>query len=238
MRREGYEVQVSEPQVIIKEENGQKLEPYEEVVADVRNESVGEVVSALSSRRGILNHQYEHEGMTRLIFEIPTRGLLGYRNEFIVSTKGEGIISSRFVEFRPWAGDIDRHDFGSMISMVAGKAVAFALWNLEERGTRYIEPGDEIYEGMIIGSVAKGDDLDVNPAKGKELSNMRSKGSDEAIMLKAPWPLSIERGLEVMKSDEYLEITPHHVRLRKQHLSRVDRARADRKEAKAKASNN
>lgn len=230
MRREGYEVQVSEPKVIIKEEGGVKQEPFEEVVADVRNENVGDVVSALLKRKGIMTHQYEHEGMTRLIFEIPTRGLLGYRNEFIISTKGEGILSSRFVEFRPFAGEIDRHDFGSMVSMVNGKAVAFALWNLEQRGTRYIEPGADIYEGMVIGNVSKGEDLDVNPAKGKELSNMRTSSTDEAIILKACWPLSIERGLEVMKGDEYLEITPHFVRLRKKYLTKADRSRASKKE--------
>src|SRR3989344_2691227 len=230
MRREGFEVQVSEPQVIIKEEKGVKLEPFEETVADVRNENVGDVVSALSSRRGMLTHQYEHEGMTRLIFEIPTRGLLGYRNEFIIATKGVGILSSRFVEFRPFAGEINRHDFGSMVSMVNGKAVAFALWNLEQRGTRYIEPGADIYEGMVIGNVSKGEDLDVNPAKGKELSNMRTSSTDEAIILKACWPLSIERGLEVMKGDEYLEITPHFVRLRKKYLTKADRSRASKKE--------
>ena len=147
-------------------------------------------------------NQHEYEGQTRLIFEIPTRGLLGYRNEFTVVTKGEGILSSRFIGFRPHVGEISRHNFGSMISMTGGYAVAFALWNLEERGTRYIEPGEEVYEGMIIGNVTRGDDLDVNPLKAKELSNMRSKGSDEAIMLAVPWPLNIERGLEIMKSDE------------------------------------
>ncbi len=234
MRREGFEVQVSEPQVIIKEEKGQKLEPFEEVIADVHNEYVGQVVGALSERRGILMNQHEHEGQTRLIFEIPTRGLLGYRNEFTIVTKGEGILSSRFVGFRPHVGEITRHNFGSMISMTAGKAVAFALWNLEERGTRYIEPGSEVYEGMIIGNVTKGDDLDVNPLKAKQLSNMRSSGTDEAIMLAAPWPLNIERGLEIMKSDEYLEITPNFVRLRKQHLFKTERARAERKENKEK----
>jgi GTP-binding protein len=232
MRREGFEVQVSEPKVIIKEENGQKLEPFEEVLADVRNECVGDVVSALSSRKGLLMNQHEHEGQTRLTFEIPTRGLLGYRNEFIISTKGEGILSSRFIGFKEHVGEIERHDFGSMISMMTGKAVAFALWNLEERGVRYIEPGADVYEGMIIGSVTKGDDLDVNPLKAKELSNMRSKGTDEAITLKAPWPLSIERGLEIMKSDEYLEVTPNNVRLRKKFLSKTERARETRKEGK------
>lgn len=232
MRREGYEIQVSEPQVIIKEEGGKKLEPFEEVVADVPNEFVGGVVSALSNRKGILMGQHEHEGQTRLIFETPTRGLLGYRNDFIISTKGDGILSSRFISFRPYVGNIDRHNFGSMISLTSGKAVAFALWNLEERGTRYIEPGTEVYEGMIIGSVTKGDDLDVNPLKAKELSNMRTSSTDEAIILNAPWPLSIERGLEIMKSDEYLEVTPNNVRLRKKFLTKADRTRFTRKEEK------
>ncbi len=232
MRREGFEIQVSEPKVIIKEENGQKLEPFEEVLADVRNECVGSVVSALSSRKGLLMNQHEHEGQTRLTFEIPTRGLLGYRNEFIIATKGEGILSSRFVGFKEHVGEIEKHDFGSMISLMTGKAVAFALWNLEERGVRYIEPGHDVYEGMIIGNVTKGEDLDVNPLKSKELSNMRSSGTDEAITLKAPWPLSIERGLEIMKSDEYLEVTPNNVRLRKKFLSKTERARAGRKEGK------
>jgi GTP-binding protein len=229
MRREGFEIQVSEPKVIIKEENGQKFEPFEEVLADVRNECVGAVVSALSSRKGLLMNQHEHEGQTRLTFEIPTRGLLGYRNEFIITTKGEGILSSRFVGFKEHVGEIEKHDFGSMISLMTGKAVAFALWNLEERGVRYIEPGHDVYEGMIIGNVTKGDDLDVNPLKSKELSNMRSSGTDEAITLKAPWPLSIERGLEIMKSDEYLEVTPNNVRLRKKFLTKTERSRENRK---------
>jgi GTP-binding protein len=176
MRREGFEIQVSEPKVIIKEENGQKLEPFEEVLADVRNECVGDVVSALSSRKGLLMNQHEHEGQTRLTFEIPTRGLLGYRNEFIISTKGEGILSSRFVGFKEHVGEIERHDFGSMISMMTGKAVAFALWNLEERGVRYIEPGDDVYEGMIIGSVTKGDDFFVKSLKISDFNKFTIQG--------------------------------------------------------------
>ena len=160
------------------------------------------------------------------------RAVSGYRNEFTVVTKGEGILSSRFIGFRPHVGEISRHNFGSMISMTWGYAVAFALWNLEERGTKYIEPGEEVYEGMIIGNVTRGDDLDVNPLKAKELSNMRSKGSNQAIMLAVPWPLNIERGLEIMKSDEDLEITPKNVRLRKKYLTKIERSRVQKKKTR------
>ena len=229
MRREGFELQVSQPQVIIKEIDGVKHEPFEEVTADVRSEVSGEVIRKLSSRKGIMTNMTEREGITRLTFEIPTRGLLGYRGEFVVDTKGEGILSARFVGFKPHVGAIEKHEFGSMISMESGKAVAFALWNLQERGTLYIDPGTEVYEGMIIGNTSKGDDLDVNPTKEKVLSNYRSAGKDDAIMLIPPWKLSIERGLEIMHDDDYLEITPENARLRKQFLRKTDREKAKKK---------
>ena len=228
MRREGYELQVSQPQVIFKQEGGIRLEPYEEVIVDVGASLEGEVIGKIARRRGMLMSHKEHGGMSRLIFEVPTRGLLGYRGEFVIDTKGEGNISSRFIGLKEYAGEIDKHSFGSMISMATGKALAFALWNLQERGVLYIKPGDEIYEGMVVGNVAKGENLDVNPTKGKELSNMRSKGSDEAILLKPPLQLSIERGLEIMQMDEYLEGNPPFQRLRKQFLTKTDRARAER----------
>ena len=233
MRREGFEVQVSQPQVIFKEIDGVKNEPYEEAIIDVKTKLAGDIINKLGSRRGLLMNVKEHENMSRLIFEIPTRGLLGYRGEFVVDTKGEGILSSRFIGFRPYAGDIERHEFGSMISMENGKVFAFSLWNLQDRGTLYINPNIEVYEGMIIGNVSKGNDLDVNPTKNKPMSNMRSSGNDEALMLVPPVQLSIERGLEIMKEDEFLEITPKSVRLRKKNLTKIDRARADRKENKA-----
>jgi GTP-binding protein len=161
-------------------------------------------------------------------FEIPTRGLLGYRNQFVIDTKGEGLMSSRFVGFKEFAGEIKKRDVGSMTSMISGKAVAFALWNLQDRGVLYIEHGTEVYEGMVIGNVTKGEEMAVNPIKGKQLTNMRASGSDESIYLKPAFTLSIERGLEIMAEDEYLEITPESVRLRKKALTELDRARSKR----------
>ncbi|OGI24228.1 MAG: hypothetical protein A3E91_02650 [Candidatus Moranbacteria bacterium RIFCSPHIGHO2_12_FULL_40_10] len=165
---------------------------------------------------------------TRMIFEIPTRGLLGYRSEFIVDTRGEGILCSRFVGYKPYVGEIQKRDVGSMISMISGKALGFSLHNLQERGVLYIDPGTEVYEGMVIGNVSKGEDMAVNPIKGKQLTNMRASGTDDAIQLIPPMKLTIERGLEVMAEDEYLEVTPKSVRLRKQYLTEVERKRAKR----------
>ncbi|MBU6390003.1 translational GTPase TypA [Patescibacteria group bacterium] len=232
MRREGYELQVSQPQVIEKYENGARLEPFEEALVDVRNDTASLVIQKLSRRRGVLTEHKEHEGIARLRFEIPTRGLLGYRGEFIIDTRGEGILSSRFAGFKPHAGDIPKHTFGSMISMENGTALAYSLWNLQERGIIYIDPGTPVYEGMIIGNVTKGDDLDVNPTKNKQLTNVRNAGNDESIVLTPPVRLTIERGLEIMQDDEYLEITPKSTRLRKQYLTKVDRARALRNKEK------
>jgi GTP-binding protein len=228
MRREGYEVQVSQPHVIIKEENGHKQEPFEEVVIDVPSVSASTVIEKLNRRKGILMNMKDENGISRLIYEIPTRGLLGYKGEFIIDTKGEGIMSSRFIEFRPYIGDIERHAFGAMISMMPGKVLAFALDNLQQRGTLYVEPGDEVYEGQIIGNVTKGEDLYVNPTKGKQLTNMRASGSDEGIYLAPPWKLSIERAMEIMAPDEYIEVTPKSVRLRKKHLTKMSRDKAER----------
>jgi len=226
MRREGYELQVSQPHVIIKEENGEKLEPYEEATIDVRNEYSGAVIEKLTARRGMITSMHEKEGIVRMLIEIPTRGLLGYRGQFVVDTKGEGILASRFIGFKNYAGEIKKRDVGSMTSIVTGKVIAFSLWTLQERGTLYVEHGDEVYEGMVIGNVIKGDELAVNPTKSKQLSNMRSSGTDEAINVKPPYKLSIERGLEVMADDEYLEITPKSVRLRKKLLTEMDRSKS------------
>ncbi len=228
MRREGFELQVSEPQVIIKEIDGQKHEPFEEVIIDVPGEYSGVVIETLTKRRALIHDMREDRGVTRLRFEMPTRGLLGYRNQFVIDTKGEGILSSRFVAFRPYAGEIKRRDVGSMTSMASGKALAFALWGMQDRGLVYITPGTEIYEGMVVGNVTKGEEMMVNPTKGKNLTNVRASGSDEAIYLKPAYEMTIERGLEIMASDEYLEITPHFVRLRKKYLTDLDRARAGR----------
>ncbi len=219
MRREGYELQVSQPQVIIKEEDGQKLEPYEEVTVDVPSVSSGAVIEKLTKRRGLMQNMVEKDGIVRVIFEIPTRGLLGYRNQFVVDTKGEGILSSRFVGFKAYAGEIKKREVGSMTSMIAGKAVSFSLGNLQERGVLYIEHGMEVYEGQVIGNVTKGEEMAVNPTKGKQLTNMRASGTDETIYLNPPFILTIERALEIMQDDEYLEITPQSVRMRKKLLT-------------------
>lgn len=225
MRREGYEVQVSNPEVIIKDIDGVKCEPYEEVTIDVPTEFSGAVLEKLTRRRGMITNMNEREGITRIMLDMPTRGLLGYRNQFVIDTKGLGILASRFLEFRAYAGNIDKHETGSMTSMMSGKAVSFALWNLEDRGTLYVEHGTDVYEGMVIGNTMKGDELAVNPIKGKQLTNMRASGTDEAMYLKPPYVISIERGLEVMKDDEYLEITPKSVRLRKKFLTEQERSR-------------
>jgi GTP-binding protein len=228
MRREGFEMQVSEPKVIIKEIDGMKTEPYEELVIDVPMEFSGTVIEKIGKRRGIMKDMVEKHGVARVIFDIPTRGLLGYRGGFIIDTKGEGIMSSRVTGFKEYAGEIKKREYGSMTSMVSGKAVAFSLANLQERGILYIGHGTEVYEGMVVGNVLKGDDMSVNPTKGKQLTNMRASGTDEAITLNPVFTLSIERGLEVMNHDEYLEITPKSVRLRKKYLTEIERAKAKR----------
>jgi GTP-binding protein len=229
MRREGFEMQVSQPEVIIKEKDGIKTEPYEELIIDVPMIYSGGVIEKIGQRRGIMKDMVEKEGIARVIFDIPTRGLLGYRSEFIIDTKGEGIMSSRVTGFREYAGEIKKREYGSMASMTSGKAVAFSLANLQERGILYIEHGTEVYEGMVVGNVLKGDDMSVNPTKGKQLTNMRASGTDEAITLNPVFILNIERGLEVMSKDDYLEITPKSVRLRKKYLTELDRVKAKRK---------
>lgn len=228
MRREGYELQVSQPQVIIKEEEGQKVEPFEEVTIDVPDASAGTIIEKMGRRKSIMTNMKQLNGQSRLVFEGPTRGLLGYRGEFVIDTKGEGIMSSRVIGFRPYVGEIQRRAAGAMISMTSGKALGFSLANLQDRGSLYIAPAVEVYEGMVIGNTSKGLDMAVNPTKGKQLSNMRSSGADEALQLVPHHEISIETGLEIMNADEYLEVTPKSVRLRKQYLTDIERRRHSR----------
>ena len=230
MRREGFELQVSQPKVIFKEENGEKTEPFEEVVIDAPDEISGSIISALTARKAQLMDMKSENGATRLTFEAPTRGLLGFRGEFVVMTKGLGIFSSRFIAFKKYAGPIDHHDVGAMISMEAGKCLAFALDNLQQRGTLYVEPGHEVYAGQVIGNAVKGEDMYVNPTKGKQLTNMRASGSDDKVYLAPAFRLDIERAMEIMNEDEYIEITPKSVRLRKVLLTQSDRNKANRKD--------
>lgn len=228
MRRAGYEMQVSQPQVIVREEDGVKVEPYEEVIIDTPSEYQGSIIEKLGTRAFVMQNLTQDGDAVRLTFEGPTRGLLGYRGQFIVDTKGEGILSSRVTGFKPYAGEIKKRQVGSMISMATGKALGYALWGLQDRGVLYITPATEVYEGMVIGNTSKGEEMVANPTKGKNQSNVRSSGMDEAINLVPAYTLTIERGLEVMGADEYLEVTPSSVRLRKQGLSESDRAKARR----------
>jgi len=235
MRREGYELQVSKPQVIFKEDSstgsgqGKKLEPFEEVTIILPANMMGTVIEKMSKRKGNITDVSQEQNNLRIIFEIPTRGLLGYRGVFVIDTKGEGIMYSRVIGFRPFVGGINKQALGSMVSMADGKALGYSLYNLQDRGVLYIGAGTEVYIGMVIGNAAKGNDMSVNPTKGKQLTNMRSKASDEALTLTPPLELTLERGLEIINDDEYLEVTPKSVRLRKQFLMEIDRTRAKRK---------
>lgn len=230
MRREGFEIQVSQPQAIIKEIDGVKSEPFEEVTIDSPSEFQGAIIEKLGKRAFIMKDMKIHENTVRMVFEGPTRGLFGYRGIFMIDTKGEGIIASRFLEFRPYAGAIEKRATGSMTSMESGKALGFALGNLQDRGQLYIGPQTEVYEGMVVGNTAKGDEMVVNPTKGKQLTNMRASGTDETILLIPPIQITIERGLEIMSNDEFLEITPKSTRIRKQYLKESERSKNKRKE--------
>ena len=182
----------------------------------------------MGQRAFVLQNLVQEGSGVRITLEGPTRGILGYKNQFVIDTKGEGILSSRVLGFKPYAGEIKKRAVGSMISMAPGKALGYALWGLQERGMLYIGPATDVYEGQVIGNTSKGEEMMVNPTKGKNLTNVRSSGNDEAITLVPPFTLTIERGLEIMSEDEYLEITPESVRLRKQYLTETDRAKARR----------
>jgi len=228
MRREGFELQVSQPQVIIKTINGVKNEPFEEVTIDVPQEYAGSVIEKMAKRKGQMTEMRPEQNHTRMIFQIPTRGLLGYRSEFIIDTRGEGILCSEMLDFKPHVGEIEKRDTGSMISGETGKVLSYSLSNLQERGILYVAPNVEVYTGQVIGSTAKGQDMTVNPIKGKHLTNMRSSNSDMSIQLVPPMELTLERGLEMIAEDEYLEITPKSIRMRKQILTELDRVRMAR----------
>ena len=228
MRREGYELQVSQPQAIIEERADGKYEPFEEVTVDIPSEFQGAVIERLGKRAFVMTNMIIHGNQVRILLEGPTRGLLGYKGQFIIDTKGEGILCSRVLGFKPYAGEIKKRQAGSMISMASGKALGFSLWNLQDRGQLYIGPATDVYEGMVIGNTSKGEEMMVNPTKGKQLTNVRASGSDEALTLTPHRPLTIELGLEIMADDEYLEVTPQSARLRKQVLKEGDRVKTRR----------
>lgn len=229
MRRAGYELQVSQPQVITRRNDaGELVEPYEELIIDIPSEFQGTVIEKLGQRAFVLQDLKTHGDIVRLSFEGPTRGFLGYRNQFVIDTKGLGLLSSRVLGFKPHAGEIRKRAVGSMVSMATGKALGFSLANLQDRGVLYIGPATEVYEGQVIGNTSKGEEMTVNPTKGKQLTNMRASGSDEALNLVPFYEVTIERGLEIMNDDEYLEVTPKSTRLRKMFLTELDRTKSKR----------
>ena len=230
MRREGYEFQVSRPRVIAREgPNGEKLEPYEELMIDVPEEFLGVVIEKLGPRRAeLIDMRNPGQGMVRVRYRIPARGLFGYRSEFLTDTRGTGLIHHRFLEYGAWAGSLAGRMRGTLVSMEQGTVVAFALGNLQERSTLFVSPGDPVYDGMIIGESARPGDMDVNPTKEKKMSNMRSKSADEAIQLEPPRELTLEGALEYIEDDELIEVTPVAVRLRKRMLNAIDRKKMSR----------
>jgi GTP-binding protein len=227
MRREGFELQVSQPQVITKEENGQLLEPMENVVIDVPDEFSGSVIEKLGKRKGEMRNLISENGSTRLEYVVPTRGLLGYRTEFMTDTKGEGTLSHNFLEYGPHKGEINRRNSGSIISGFTGTTTPYSLATIQERGPLFVSPGTEVYEGMVIGASMK-ETMTVNPIKEKKLTNMRASSADHIVIITPAIDMNLERALEYIDDDEYVEVTPQSVRIRKKHLTENDRKRAER----------
>ncbi len=230
LRREGFEFSISRPEVIIKEENGVKCEPFEHLVIDTPQDFSGAIIEKLGKRKAEMKAMNPmSDGYTRLEFEIPARGLIGYRSEFLTDTKGEGIMNHSFLEFRPFSGSVESRKNGALISMENGDATGFSLFNIQERGILFIAPQTKVYVGMVIGEHSRDNDLDVNPIKAKHLTNMRSSGADEAIKLVPPRDLTLERALEWIEDDEILEVTPQTIRIRKKILEPNMRKRAKAK---------
>jgi GTP-binding protein len=228
MRREGYELAVGKPEVIFRTIDGQMCEPYEFLVVDVPHAYVGPVIELAGARRGEMTRMDVKGAYAHLEFLIPARGLIGLRNRLMSATQGEAIMHHNFHDYRPTKGDIPRRQNGVMVSLVRGNAVAYALDNLQERGTMFVRPGDEVYEGMIIAENARSDDMVVNPCKEKKLTNIRAAGSDKNILLKPPRELTLELALEYIEDDELVEVTPSKIRLRKKVLSEERRRRSER----------
>ena len=228
MRREGYELQVSRPEVIFREENGKTQEPMEFLIATVNEKYSGTIIEKLGKRKGIMTNMVNNNGNVRLEYSIPTRGLIGFRGEFIMETHGDGILDHSFSHYEDHKGDIEHRQNGSLISQEKGETTGYALWKIQERGMLFCGPGTKVYEGMIIGENAKEGDIIVNACKGKKLSNMRTSGSDDAIVLTPPKILSLEQALEFIEDDELVEITPNNIRLRKKTLNETDRKRSAR----------
>ncbi|MGC9386356.1 MAG: translational GTPase TypA [Hydrogenovibrio sp.] len=233
MRREGFEMGISRPEVIFKEENGEILEPYENLTVDVPEDAQGTIMEKLGERKAEMQDMVpDGHGRVRIDFIIPSRGLIGFRTEFMTATQGNGLIFSSFSHYGPkFAGTLGDRNNGVLISIGQGKALAFALFNLQDRGRLYIGHGDEVYEGMIIGLHSRANDLTVNPLKGKQLTNMRASGTDEALTLTPPIRFTLEQALEFIDDDELVEVTPHNIRIRKKLLTENERKRAGRSKA-------
>lgn len=226
MRREGFELAVGKPRVVFREINGQKCEPYENLTVDVPDDNQGAVMEELGRRRGELtNMESDGNGRTRLEYHIPARGLIGFQGEFLTLTRGTGLMSHVFDDYAPVKPDMPGRHNGVLVSQEQGEAVAYALWNLEDRGRMFVSPNDKVYEGMIIGIHSRDNDLVVNPLKGKKLTNIRASGTDEAVRLTTPIKLTLEGAVEFIDDDELVEITPQSIRLRKRYLSELERRR-------------
>ena len=232
MRREGYEIAVSRPEVIFKKIDGRLNEPIEEVICSVPNEYSGTVINKLNLRKGQMIDIQDEGSYTKIIYHVSTRGLLGYRSEFINDTKGEGVMVRKFIQYEPFVGEIPQRTNGALISMASGKAMTYALWNLQERGQLFVTPQTEVYEGMIIGVSSKTQDIEVNPTVNKKMTAIRSTGNDEAMKLVPARVFSLEEALEFINDDELVEITPDAIRLRKRYLTNLDRRRHMREVAK------
>lgn len=231
MRREGYELAVGKPRVLYKEIDGVKCEPYENLTVDVEDNTQGAVMEELGRRRGeLVNMESDGNGRTRLEYKIPARGLIGFQNDFLTMTRGSGLMSHVFDEYAPVKPDLPGRRNGVLVSQEQGEAVAYALWNLEDRGRMFVSPGEKIYEGMIVGIHSRENDLVVNPLKGKKLTNVRAAGKDEAVTLTPPVMLTLESAVEFIDDDELVEITPQNIRLRKRYLTELERRRNLRKE--------
>ena len=219
MRREGYEVQVGAPQVITREdEDGEKLEPFEHLVIDVPDNFSSSVIGILQSRKGQMVNMEPMGNRVKVEFKIPSRSLFGFRTGFLSMTQGEGIMSHIFDGYAPWAGDLKQRQNGSLIAMEAGEAFAYSIWKLQERGSFFIDPGTEVYIGMIVGENSRENDLNINVCKNKKLTNVRSSGNDDAMSLTPPRKLTLEDALEYIGEEDYVEITPKNIRLRKKIL--------------------
>ncbi len=230
MRREGFEFLLGRPEVIIKEENGVKMEPFEHLVIDVPDDFTGTVIEKLGRKKAEMKSMTPTgDGQTRIEFEIPARGLIGFRSQFLTDTKGEGIMNHSFLEYRPLTSGIEHRMNGALVSMENGEASGFSIFNLQDRGVMFIKPQDKVYTGMIIGEHSRANDLDVNPIKGKQLSNVRSSGADEAIKLVPPRIPTLESALEWIEDDELVEVTPKSIRIRKRYLDPTVRKRMAKK---------